>query len=81
MTQELLSVGYPILIAQTTGYALPAIRISLFTTTTTGWEVANEPTFSSPLAVSPNSFGQFNNLTAGFIRNTTASTYVTLKRN
>lgn len=79
MPQELLSIGYPIAVAQTTGYSLPAVKVTAFSTTTTGWTVANDPAFAGEVTVVPDASGNFT-LSGGFIRNTTAATVITLKK-
>lgn len=79
MPQELLSIGYPIAVAQTTGYSLPAVKVTAFSTTTTGWTIANDPAFAGPVTVVPDANGQFTAV-GGFIRNTTAAAVITLKR-
>ena len=78
MTQS-LSIGYPITVAQTTGYALPSVKITAFSTTTTGWTIANDSAFAGEVTIVPDANGQFTAV-GGFIRNTTAATVITLKR-
>lgn len=76
---EKLNVGYPITLTQTTSYALPAVKVTAFSTTTTGFQMAGDVAFGTPMTVVPDANGQFTAV-GGFIRNTGAAVVITLKR-
>jgi len=79
MATELLPVGPPTALVQNTIYALPAVKCTLYTDATTPTiQQSNAVGFSSTTAVTLS--GGASTVSGGFLKTTSTSVTITLKR-